>query len=228
MKERFWEIDFLRGYAIIAMVVYHLLFDLRYFAGWDINLSSGIFWAIGRSAAILFVFLVGVSMAISYSRNKELDKFLIRGVKVLFIALSITLVTWLLFPQNYIIFGVLHLIGLSVLLSYPFLKHYKYNAIIGVLIIVVGLYFFTQPSAFAELLWLLPYSFSTFDYFPIFPWFGLVLLGIYAGNRFYVEERRFSFKNRFGIIQKLGRHSLLIYLIHQPILVGLIYLLLLS
>ena len=194
----------------------------------NFNISSGIYWFIGRSAAIIFVFLVGVSLSINYSKNKKITKFLERGLKIFAIGLLITGITWLLFPQNFILFGILHLIGLSIIISYPFLKYNKLNLILGLIIISIGLYLL-EFTGIQELLWLYPFEFYTFDYFPLFPWFGLVLLGIFTGNYLYKGKRKIIFENKLlqlPIIQKIGRHSLLIYLIHQPILIGMIHLLL--
>jgi len=223
MGERFWELDFARGCAVILMVIYHFFYDMNFFGGGHYDISSGILWIVGRSAAVMFVFLAGVSMAISYSRNPDFRKFVARGAKILSIAAGITLVTWLLFPGMYIAFGVLHLIGLSAIMAYPFIRYRRLNFALGVLIIAIGIVSFSHTISVPWLLWLFPYSFNTFDYFPMFPWFGLVLLGIAAGNHFYLKG--LPLKPRLPVMQNLGRHSLLIYLAHQPVLVAIIYIL---
>jgi uncharacterized membrane protein len=138
----------------------------------------------------------------------------------------ITTITWLLFPQNFIFFGILHLIGLSIILATPFLKIKKLNLFLGVAIISIGLALGTFTFNFPWLSWLgfVPTNLSAFDYFPIFPWFGIVLLGIYFGETLYKKNKR-TFKlpdvsdySITKLIEFLGKNSLIIYLIHQPIL----------
>lgn len=250
--KRFWEIDFLRGIAIILMVLYHLLFDLSYFGKVNININSGIYLIIGRSAAILFLILVGISLTLSYSRNKLktegnkenngenkiYKKFILRGIKIFSLGLIITFFTWLIFPNNLIIFGILHLIGISIILSLVFLRLNEINKefnllnlFLGIFLMILGLYLMNFNFNFNWLLWLgvIPYNLSTFDYFPILPWFGFVLMGLFLGNRFYKNyERQFKFINNpnnmlITIFQYLGKHSLPIYFIHQPLIFLFLY-----
>ena len=224
MEMRFSEIDFFRGCAVILMVIYHFFYDMNFFAGGNYDISSGILWLIGRAAAVLFVSIAGVSMSLSYSRNHDFMKFLDRGAKILAVAGGITLITWLFFPDKFIVFGVLHMIGVSSILAYPLLKRMKLNVVLGAFIFISGIIMWPHFTDVQWLLWLVPHAFNTFDYFPLFPWFGIMLLGIAAGNYIY-RDRRLRFRSRITLIEALGRHSLLIYLVHQPLLLGLIYLL---
>ena len=163
-------------------------------------------------------------MSLSYSRNHDFMKFLDRGAKILAVAGGITLITWLFFPDKFIVFGVLHMIGVSSILAYPLLKRMKLNVVLGAFIFISGIIMWPHFTDVQWLLWLVPHAFNTFDYFPLFPWFGIMLLGIAAGNYIY-RDRRLRFRSRITLIEALGRHSLLIYLVHQPLLLGLIYLL---
>ena len=70
--ERFWEIDFLRGIAIIMMVIYHLLYSLHYFSHYNINVYSGFWLYFARATAITFLFLVGVSLAVSFTKAEKI------------------------------------------------------------------------------------------------------------------------------------------------------------
>lgn len=242
INRRFWEIDTIRGLAILMMVTYHLIFDLVYFGIYSLNLSSGALWIFPRFIAFIFIFLVGVSLTLSYSRadiirkdqeKKSLfPKYLKRGVKLLILGLCITLVTWIFIPQDFIVFGVLHFIGLAIILEYPFLNKKYLNLILGILFIIFGFILAQFTVNYPWLLWLglKPAVFVTVDYFPLFPWMGVVSLGLYVGKVFYTSyERMYSLpdisKNlvikMFGF---LGRHSLVIYLIHQPILIIVLYL----
>jgi len=236
-KERFWEIDFLRGLAIIKMIISNFIFDLTIFT--TLGFSGFLtFFSRVPVAAVTFMFLVGLSLSLSYSRmkgkgRKEIyRKYLIRGARIFSLGLLITLTTWVFFNSGTIFFGVLHFVGLSIILAIPFMKFRKLNLVLGIVFIVIGMYLGTFSFDFPWLLWLgfVPKHFYTLDYFPIFPWFGLILIGLFAGNSLYPNgKRRFHIKNYsrmrpVKLFQFLGRNALLIYLIHQPIAIALIYL----
>ncbi|MCK4968184.1 MAG: DUF1624 domain-containing protein, partial [Candidatus Aenigmarchaeota archaeon] len=147
MKPRFYELDLLRGIAIILMIFYHALYDLFYFADYSVNLWSGVFWFLGRTSAFLFIFIVGVCMTISYSRakkhisrNKLFLKYFVRGIKIFSLGLLITLFTYWYLPSGTIYFGILHFIGVSVVLRYFFLEFKRLNVFLGLLVIAVGYY----------------------------------------------------------------------------------------
>jgi len=103
LKKRFWEIDSLRGFAIIMMIAYHLIYDLNYFGVYNFNIYSGFFWYFARTTAFIFIFLVGVSLTLSYSRaikskeystEKELfAKYSKRSLRIFSWGLFITLIT---------------------------------------------------------------------------------------------------------------------------------------
>ena len=237
LGKRFWEIDSLRGIGIILMIIFHMLFDLNYFSSAGFDLHSGIWFLLGRAAAVTFLFLVGLSLTLSYSRALKqgkagFSKYLKRGIWIFFLGLIITLMTWLLLPQGTILFGVLHLIGISIILAYPFLRFRNLSLLLGIILIILGVFLQTLTFDFPWLLWLgfRPLAFYTFDYLPLLPWFGVVLLGIFFGNLLYPDyKRRFRIRNLSSspplrVLAFLGRHSLIIYLLHQPILLGLLYL----
>ncbi len=231
---RFWEIDLLRGIAIVSMISFHVFFDLKYLGllVWGSQLS---WWLAPRLIAGTFIFLVGVSLSLSYSRvrkrpGKEVaKKYVLRGLKIFSCGLAITAVTWFLVPRGFIFFGILHFIGLAVILAYPFLRWPRYNFILGLAAIFTGWFVSLQLFPFPYLIWLgfvYPGAYSL-DYFPVFPWLGLALLGIYYGNLLYPGGKRSFFlkdlKNpATDFLGILGRNSLLIYLVHQPIILGII------
>ncbi len=233
LNKRFWEIDFLRGIAIISMVIYHAAFDLNYFNILEIEMHRG-FWSIfGKSVFVLFFVLVGISLNLSYSRSKIKNKtnlfgkYLKRGLRVFFWGLIITLVTFIFMRKGFVWFGVLHFIGLSIIFAYPLMKLFYTNLFLGLIIISIGLLLSNYSFDFSWLVWLgfKPKGFYSVDYFPIFPYFGIILIGTFIGKKFYVDyERKFSIKNRsehhlIRPVSFLGKNSLVIYLIHQPILI---------
>ena len=243
LNQRFWEIDVIRGLAIVMMVTYHLLFDMAFFGVYTQDVSTGILWWLARLTAFMFLFLVGVSLVLSHTRaelkgqNQERSgfffKYLKRGVKIFLLGILITMVTWIFIPQDFIVFGVLHFIGIAIILEYPFLNKKYLNLILGILFIILGLILAQFTVSYPWLLWLglKPLGFITVDYFPLLPWLGVVSLGLFAGKTLYQGyKRKFRLpdlsKNHFTLLFSfLGRHSLLIYLLHQPLIILVLYLL---
>lgn len=234
---RFWEVDLLRGLAIVLMVLYHLVFDLNYFAVYDIDIFSGLWLAVARASASLFLLLVGLSLTLSHSRARLLgqdDRFISRLLKrsawMLGLALGVTFVTYLFIDKGFIVFGVLHLIGLSLLLAYPFLRLHRANFVLGLVFILLGLCIQTISVSFPWLLWLglVPAGFYSVDYFPVFPWFGVILVGMGLGDLLYPGYRRRTFvpdlagSHFVHSLAFLGRNSLAIYLVHQPVIIALL------
>ncbi|WP_406660609.1 heparan-alpha-glucosaminide N-acetyltransferase [Methanolobus sp. ZRKC3] len=239
-KKRFFEVDLLRGIAIVMMVLFHIFFDLDYFGIAQFDMHSGPMLVMGRSSATMFIFLVGVSLTLSYSRSQLSSpakqnmffKFAKRGAGVFSWGLLITLITATVLEEGTVYFGILHLIGVSIILSYPFLKYRAEALVTGFIVILLGIVVTEIVIESPLLLWLgiMPYGFYTLDYFPLFPWFGVVLLGIFTGNSLYVDYQRqfaiFDFSENLAVrsLGYLGRRSLFIYLVHQPIIVGVLLL----
>ncbi|OYT63768.1 hypothetical protein B6U67_01935 [Methanosarcinales archaeon ex4484_138] len=233
-KNRFWEIDLTRGIAIIAMVAYHLSYDLNYFNVYGVDINSGFWWYLARSTAVTFLLLVGVSLTLSYSKTKiqtpeknTYRKYLKRGFDIFMLGLAITATTWLLLEEGTILFGILPLIGVSIILAYPFLQYRYLNFIAGVIIISIGIHLKSVTINSPYLFWmgLRPEYFYTLDYFPILPWFGVILIGLFLGNLLYYNSTRmFNLWNQpknpiVTLFCLIGRHSLPIYLAHQPVLI---------
>lgn len=219
------------------MVLYHLLYDLDTFGGYGIESTAG-FWArFADTTAFAFIFLVGVSLAISFARAQArgagrhlFGKYLGRGLKILGYGMILTGATWVL-GMGIIAFGILHLIGVSIILAYPFLRFRVLNLVVGLSLIVFGLYLQARDAS-SESVWLLPLGVvpeNLFmpDYRPLLPWFGVVLLGLFAGNVVYGVGRRVaSIGWKMPPVARpltyLGKNSLFIYFVHQPILVALL------
>jgi uncharacterized membrane protein len=232
---RFWEVDAARGIAIIMVVFYHLIYDLDTFGGYGIKSTSG-FWAVfADTSAFMFVFLAGLSLAISYSRASAVPrsgwelfgKYLRRGLRIFSYGMLITFVFWAL-QFGSVIFGILHLIGVSIVLAYPFMKLRLLNLFLGLSLVAVGVYMRIEDvsahSAWLAPLGVVPDNLFMPDYRPLLPWFGVVLLGLFFGNVVYGDRRKKMPPSSEGPayvapVTFLGRHTLLIYLIHQPILI---------
>lgn len=229
----------LRGVAIVLMVLYHLVFDLNYFAVYEIFVSSGFWLAVARISASLFLLLVGLSLTLSHYRARLLgreDEYLSRLLKrsawILVLALGVSVVTYLFIGKGFIIFGVLHLIGFSLLLAYPFLRIQRANFFFGLFFLLLGIYLQNIIVGFPWLLWLglTPPDFYSVDYFPVLPWFGVILVGMGLGSLLYPGyRRRISVPDLAGSslvrgLSFLGRNSLAVYLVHQPVMIAIFYL----
>lgn len=238
-SQRFIELDMLRGIAIILMIFGHIFWDLDYFGLMPIN--SGIYSVLQITVPPTFFLLVGISLVVSKKRieNNTLkdeknyyNRLIFRGLKIFGLGMILTIITLLFIPEKPVFFGVLHCIGLSVILSAPFLKYRKYNLLFAITILFASLFVAEYNAENPTLLHLIVgihqtniWSY-TVDYFPLLPWFGVCLLGIIIGDFLYSgNERKFRMPDlsRYRpakIFQWCGQHSLMIYLIHQPVIAG--------
>ncbi len=231
--ERIHWIDSLRGIAIVMMVIFHFAFNLDYLDIKSIALYSGFWLVFVRIIQFLFLGLVGVSLYLSYQNQKTYRSFLHfqmkRAVKLFAVALLITVVTYFVVPEAYIRFGVIHFISVAIAIGALFVR---FPRVLTVLMILIPI-----PAAlFSEIvlntplllpIGIVPRGFFTVDYFPLFPWLSIVFAGIVAAyllDYFKLLKNAF-YSKRLVFLEKIGKKSLWIYLIHQPILLGLIYLL---
>lgn len=231
-SQRYWEIDLLRGLAVIMMITFHLLFNLVFFGEYPFVVDAGFWFYFQQATAGLFFLIAGIAMTLSYARanDRSFWPFLRRGGRIFAWGMIVTVVTWLFLRDGYVVFGVLHSIGISIILAYPFLKRPFWALPAGVFSLVIGNYLENFTFSFPWLLWLgfVPERFYTVDYFPLLPWFGLILLGLFLGGLLYpAGRRRFPLPDcpEFPLLRGvifLGRHSLVIYLLHQPVLLALL------
>jgi uncharacterized membrane protein len=236
---RLWEIDTLRGIAVVAMVFYHIVFDLYYFGVYSGNMYHGPWQVFARSIGSTFIFLLGVSLTLRLHRLRPelrpgpvFAPYLRRGLELLGWGMVITLVTYFVVGRAFVVFGILHLLGLSTILAFPLVRSRWASLAAGVAVIALGMVTADLASSGPWLLWLgiRQVGRAMVDHYPVLPWFGPALLGIFAGHTLYPQGRR-----RFALpalehcrplrgLAFLGRHSLPIYLIHQPVLLGLLIL----
>jgi len=234
---RLWEVDTLRGLAIVEMVFFHFMWDLYYFDLYQGNVLTGPWQIFARNIASTFLFVLGVSLTLSFNRARQRRdhtapflKYLQRGGQIFGLGMIITGVTYFFIGRGFVIFGILHLLGLSIILGYPFLGRSKWLALGGGLLAIgLGAYLNRQAVSFPWLIWLGAPQAGRYmvDYYPLLPWFGVALLGVFTGYSLYPQgARRFPLPELSDVgpvrgLRFLGRHSLLIYLIHQPILIGI-------
>jgi uncharacterized membrane protein len=232
---RLWEIDALRGVAILWMIAFHLTWDLILYGWIRVIMSRGPWPWFSRIIATTFLILAGISLVISDSRTSgrgRFRKYLLRGLTIFGFGLVISAVTYFMFGDDFVVFGILHLIGFSIVAAYPFLPYRRrwIGLLLGIALLIVGSYLNRQTVLHP---WFIPLGVNErgramLDWYPILPWFGMPLIGVWIGHTLYTGgRRRFALPDGscLPVIRQLtflGRHALLIYLVHQPILVGIL------
>lgn len=246
MKQRYVELDILRTLAIVMMVIYHLAYDLESYYGWHLGVFEYWEWSLlQRSTASLFLLLVGVSFAISWNRHAiaradrsflhRYGKYLKRGLGVIACGMLVSAATYWFEPETYVRFGILHLIGAGIILLPFFAWLREWNVVTGAIIVGFQSVILEWLSTAGRRPALVPFGivspdFFSVDYFPLIPWFGIVLIGYAIGYHIYVRRKPPLFsililsltKDQFSILTWPGRHALLIYLIHQPLILLLL------
>jgi uncharacterized membrane protein len=225
-------IDAARGIAIAAMVVYHFSWDLRHFGFIAVDVTEQPGWRLfARLIAGSFLALVGVGLVLATRRGFSWSRFLRRVALIAAGAAAITVATRIAMPEEYIFFGVLHCIAVSSLLAVPFLRAPVLLVIAAAGFCFLGPTLLSGPAFdWPPLLWLglMTVEPRSNDFVPVFPWFGVVLAGIAAARlaqRFAASRRTVpAAVSAPGPLVWAGRRSLVIYLLHQPILFGLVYL----
>lgn len=227
-RERIWELDALRGFCIVCVIFVHFMFDLVYFLGKQVDFPP-LYTFIQQYGGAIFVVLSGCCATLG-SRSFR------RGVLVFGCGMLITLVTFgmnrmgMAASDVVVKFGVLHLLGICMML-YPLLKKLPTTALSVFAAAIVAIGYAIQGMRFS-VRWLFPLGFvypgfTSSDFFPLLPQLGWFLLGIVIGRTLYHERRTLlpgATKDffLFRFFQWCGRQSLWIYLLHQPVVYGLI------
>jgi uncharacterized membrane protein len=225
--QRLDGLDALRGVAIVAMIVYHFGFDLRYFGlvRWDFE--HDIRWLAARTAILSsFLLIAGISATLA-RRDAAADARWPRHVAVIAgAALLVTGASAMMFPRSFIWFGVLHAIAVSLLLARPLIDRPRIALVAGIIVIAAGI-LLSSPHFDNRMLGWLGFMTGkpvTEDYVPLFPWAGVLLLGVAAGHALIADN--FAMLAPLSRLPRalrfLGRHSLAVYLVHQPLLLGLL------
>ena len=241
-RRRIVFIDNFRGLALIYMTIYHFLFDMAFVVptewGKAAYYANDNFIVFDTAS---FILLAGVSSAFSQSNLK-------RGGRLLAISVVFTLVTAFVFPGEAIYFGILHLMGLSMVFYGAFEDFFKKLPAIPMIALCVviftltyeiskgfvgikGLFEWELPAELLQNNLLYPFGFikagfASVDYVPLLPWFFLYFGGAYIGGLIVKHRDRlpsFCYANPLPWLSFIGRHTLIIYILHQPIILALVY-----
>lgn len=222
MKKRIWEIDFLRGIAIILMAIFHLAFDLKEFYSLGFDFPNAFWTGLQILVGTMFSTLSGISRSFTRSSLKQ-------GLVTFGYGMFLSAVTYFVSPEIYIKFGILHFLGMSMII-YHFMQKIdtRFLLPLGGLIVAAG-NIFKKVTVSTTLLFpfgLMDKNFASLDYYPLLPWFGVFLAGVFIGRVIYKEKKSlFKFEIRNDFLSLLGRHSLSVYLTHQPMILVILYLL---
>ena len=236
-RQRYMIIDVLRGLAIAMMFHYHFSFDLNHFGFIVEDFYRDPFWLYYRSLIVsLFLGLVGVSLSLATRNGFKPKPYFRRLGMLLGFAALVSIGSYIQFADRFIFFGILHFIAVASVLGLIFVRFYWTNFILGTTLVILG-NVFQHPSFNHPLLqWLgmMTHKPFTEDYVPLLPWFGVVLLGIFIGKLVFEKHPQawlLNWRSTDPLSRTLsfaGRHSLIIYMLHQPVFMGLLYLLSLS
>ncbi len=234
-RGRITAIDTLRGFALIAMASYHFAWDLEFFGYIEPGTTGAGYWKLyARLIASSFLFLAGFSLVLGHYPKLRARSFAIRFAKIAGAALVITTATWFAFPQSFIFFGILHSIAAASLVGLLFLRLPVILTLLAAIAAFLAPHYLRSSLFDLPALWWVGLSETlprSNDYVPLLPWLAPFLAGIAAArislsrhwlNRPVESESPPSKWNRLLVAG--GRHSLAVYLLHQPLLIGLVYL----
>lgn len=234
MKKRIWELDVLRGVCILGMVVVHLIYDLQTFFSLPFLADSRLFAIIKQWGGVLFLLISGICVTLGSHPVR-------RGLIVFACGLVCSAVTAGMYALHMadksiiIYFGVLHCLGVCMLL-WPLLKRLPVWALglVGLGLSVLGLWI--SGNVLVDFPWLIPLGlvpgdFVSSDFFPLLPNLGFFLVGAFLGKTLYRKKEtllpRVNPANPvLAFFTLLGKWSLPVYLLHQPVITGLLYLIL--
>ncbi len=233
-------IDEVRGFAVILMVAYHAFYTVGYIFGLELGRFLFVFFTPAEAFfAGVFIFICGISCRLSRNNLK-------RGALLLLVALAITLILNVVLPDEIILFGILHFLAVSILLFVPLRRLLNcIHPIAGIvacaaLLLVTwwvpeykggffgikGLFSWPVPDTLKQP-WLFPFGFGELqsaDYFPILPWIfcflGGSFVGVWAARR---QLPAWMYRSRVPFLSVIGRHALIIYIVHQPVIYALCY-----
>ena len=231
-------LDYIRGIAFILMLIFHIFIFLELFTNLNINTSNILLSQIGLIARYLFVILFGLSLYLSYKYKKnyqEYKKKYLKKIILLFISsIYITIFTYFILPEQFVYFGILHFMFLSMILLYYFINNYNILLILFIILIYFLIYnnyyniYNKTDNIFNGILGLGFYK-RSLDHFKLLKWLPVVIAGILLGhlsNKLNILENKNNTNKLLVILKYIGSNTLILYNIHFPIIYIIIYYLL--
>ena len=225
---RFDRLDALRGMAIVWMAAFHFCFDLANFGLWRQNFYADPFWTTQRTCIVsLFLFCAGLGQAAALDAGQRWPRFWKRWAQVAGCAVLVSGGSATMFPRSWISFGVLHGIAVMLIVVRCAAPLRAWLWPLGAL--AIALPQFVQSSFFdsrwTNWLGLVTHKPVTEDYVPLLPWLGVMFWGLAAGQ-WLLRHRRSALAGAVPAparpLAALGRWSLSFYMLHQPVLIGLL------
>jgi len=227
-------IDALRGFAVAQMIVYHFIWDLGHFGWLTVAMNNDLQWIAWRSAIVTqFLLLAGVSLALRAAWKPSLRDFAWRWLQIAAAAALVSIGSWSVVGPRFIYFGILHFVAAALLIVRPAVRFGIWNLLLAAIVVATWLlwrdpWFDSPPQVIAGLITNKP---QTDDYVPLLPWLAPVFAGAALGALW--RARNFALTARWRrvneraprVLVALGAWPLSIYLLHQPVLLGLLWLL---
>ena len=227
-------LDVARAIALFTMATYHFVWDLEYFGyaepGTAVSLPMRLY---AHAIAGSFLFLAGASLYLAHGAGIIWPRFWTRLAKVTGAALLITVATWFAMPDQFIYFGILHNIAVASLLGLVFLRVPGIVSLLIAGLVIAAPFYLRDPFFNTPALYWVGLSQAvrpSNDYVPLLPWFGPFLAGIAVLKLLvryqltgWLTGTRAALHRSFQLLSTAGRHSLAIYLAHQPVLIGLLW-----
>ena len=235
--------DYIRGIAFILMLIYHIFIFIKLFTNIYINENIIFLELIGIIARYLFIILFGLSLYLSYDKYKknykEYKKKYINKIILLFISsIYMTLFTYIILPEKFIYFGILHFMCLSMILLFNIINKYNILLLLLIILILLSIYnnnyniYNKSNNIFSGILGLSYYK-NSIDHFKLLKWLPIVIIGILLGhllkknlnNKNIINNKNNkNNKNKLLLILKyIGSNTLILYNIHWPIIYIIIY-----
>ena len=227
---RFDRLDALRALAILWMAVFHFCFDLNYYHFIRQSFTADPFWLVQRTCIVtLFLFCAGFGQAVAWEQGQGWPRFWRRWAQVAGCALLVSAGSWLMFPRSFIYFGVLHGIAVMLVVTRLTANAGRWLWPMGALAIALSRlvqhpWFDTRLTNWIGLITHKP---VTEDYVPVLPWIGVMWWGLAAGQWVLANRREWvtgALPKGLHPFAVLGRWSLSFYMVHQPVLIGLLLL----
>ncbi len=213
------ELDSLRATALVMMLVSNFITDLNHFDLMEVRKGDQ-WWWLARATAFLFVGISGFSYFLAHQKEYNFLKTFDRTKRLISWAVVITIITYIFEPEAYVRFGVLHLLALASIVSFPLARRPLFAFFAGLLL------FFIPLSSNPNLVWfgLRETGFFAVDYFPLNPWLGVFFISLALSSLVYPNAKPLTEIKWPERWLWFGRNTLIIYVVHQPILIGLLLL----